>query len=357
MFKKTKKADNIENNSNPKDSAELSFVVYKMPKHYKVGRFDEKKSVSSSSSKKEIKLGAPVSPDTISNSSHPIHQRNKKLGFILLLTGLVLLGFLVYLIISYANNSNFSLTKIFGSGSSNSAQQNLGGKDIVDIVKENNINNEEEVSEESEEATSTEEEIILEEEATSTIPEMLETTKFLDSDSDGLSDEEELLLGTDKLKIDSDGDGYTDLQEIQNLYNPIGEGALNKNVNISQYQSKSLGYSVLYPFAWEVNALLDDSSVIFSVDKNSFIQILVEENPDKQNIRAWYANRFFDLIDEKDLIKNQNWQGVYSSDGMAFYLSDTGMKNVYTILYNVPVGQEKIFSNIFNLMIKSFSVK
>lgn len=49
---------------------------------------------------------------------------------------------------------------------------------------------------------------------------------LLDSDNDGLSDQEEVLYGTDPQNPDSDGDGYNDGQEVSNGYNPLGEGEL-----------------------------------------------------------------------------------------------------------------------------------
>jgi len=48
----------------------------------------------------------------------------------------------------------------------------------------------------------------------------------LDSDQDGLSDEEEIFYGTDKNNPDSDGDGYLDGDEVKKSYNPLGEGKL-----------------------------------------------------------------------------------------------------------------------------------
>ena len=50
----------------------------------------------------------------------------------------------------------------------------------------------------------------------------------LDSDNDGLTDAEEEVYGTDKNNSDTDGDGYTDGAEVQNGYNPLGEGKLTK---------------------------------------------------------------------------------------------------------------------------------
>lgn len=48
-----------------------------------------------------------------------------------------------------------------------------------------------------------------------------------DTDSDGLTDREEFrVFGTDPLEPDTDGDSYLDGAEVQNGYNPKGEGKL-----------------------------------------------------------------------------------------------------------------------------------
>jgi hypothetical protein len=51
----------------------------------------------------------------------------------------------------------------------------------------------------------------------------------LDSDHDGLSDNEEIKNGTDPLNPDTDGDGYLDGDEVNNGYNPNGPGRLENN--------------------------------------------------------------------------------------------------------------------------------
>lgn len=43
---------------------------------------------------------------------------------------------------------------------------------------------------------------------------------FLDSDQDGLTDQEERMIGTDPGKADTDGDGYSDGKEIESGYDP-----------------------------------------------------------------------------------------------------------------------------------------
>jgi len=48
-----------------------------------------------------------------------------------------------------------------------------------------------------------------------------------DTDKDGLSDYDEVkIYGTNPVKSDTDGDGYLDGDEIKNGYNPLGDGKL-----------------------------------------------------------------------------------------------------------------------------------
>lgn len=50
--------------------------------------------------------------------------------------------------------------------------------------------------------------------------------KNIDSDNDGLTDQEEGKYGTDPNNSDSDGDGYMDGEEVKAGYNPLGAGLL-----------------------------------------------------------------------------------------------------------------------------------
>jgi hypothetical protein len=52
-----------------------------------------------------------------------------------------------------------------------------------------------------------------------------------DSDGDGIGDYEEIFItGTDPFNPDSDGDGYFDGQETMSCYNPLGDGAIDINL-------------------------------------------------------------------------------------------------------------------------------
>ena len=59
-----------------------------------------------------------------------------------------------------------------------------------------------------------------------------------DSDGDGLNDNLENAIGTDYLKLDTDGDGHDDQNEILNNYNPLGSGLIEID---EEFVLKNLG--------------------------------------------------------------------------------------------------------------------
>jgi hypothetical protein len=68
---------------------------------------------------------------------------------------------------------------------------------------------------------------------------------FLDSDQDGLTDQEERALGTDPYNPDTDGDGYSDGAEVKSGYDPLKAGPDDKLIpdagNASSDQGNTSG--------------------------------------------------------------------------------------------------------------------
>lgn len=54
-----------------------------------------------------------------------------------------------------------------------------------------------------------------------------EKSNLDDTDKDGLFDLDEIFYGTDRFKKDTDGDGASDKQEVDNLTNPLGAGDMD----------------------------------------------------------------------------------------------------------------------------------
>ncbi len=179
-----------------------------------------------------------------------------------------------------------------------------------------------------------------------------------DSDNDGLTDKEEILLGCDVNNTDSDGDGYDDLSEAMNLYNPAGANKLINNPNISKYLNNSFNYNLLYPANWSFSTIGGDESVMFRSSDNQFIQVIVQDNQNREPIGNWYKKQFdIATIDSAKLIITDNWQGIKSEDSLTIYLTDKQYNNIITITY-IP-GQDNVldYVNIFEMMIKSLELE
>jgi len=192
--------------------------------------------------------------------------------------------------------------------------------------------------------------------ATSTLPGTIVTNE--DSDGDGLFDKEEILLGCSSSMKDSDRDGYDDLTELINFYNPTGKGRLVDNENILEYYNKTFGYNVYYPLGWQKINMGGEDSVMFKSDDNSFFQIIVRPNVDNQLVDDWYKQQFeLDEIDEGKIIDTDSWHGLKSDDELVVYLSDIKNEYLFVLTYGPEVDDALIYKNIFDMFIKSFNIE
>ncbi len=181
---------------------------------------------------------------------------------------------------------------------------------------------------------------------------------LLDTDNDGLNDEEEQVLGTNASLADSNGNTYTDLVEINNGYDPVVSGKLNENPNLEKYVNKTLLYEMLYPKSWLANSLTGDATITFTAPDDSIIQVSVQDNSDHQSILGWYGTSFPDAtITYEKLKSTPNWDGIFGANGLNFYLTDKKRNTVYIISYIPSVDGRVAYPNIFNLMINSLIVK
>jgi hypothetical protein len=94
-----------------------------------------------------------------------------------------------------------------------------------------------------------------------------------DTDNDGLCDTLEDSLGTDKFNPDTDGDSYTDGQEVKSNYNPRGSGALSLNTDLSsKLKGKILLQVQQHGEAWYINPV--DGKRYYMPDGSSAYQIM-----------------------------------------------------------------------------------
>ena len=183
-------------------------------------------------------------------------------------------------------------------------------------------------------------------------------TPLVDSDNDGLSDEEEAVLGTNPNSADSNNNTYNDLTEINNNYDPAGTGKIETSANLTKYVNKTIGYEIVYPKSWEAKALGSDTAITFTAPDDSIMQVSTQDNSDHQTISAWYTNSFPDTTITYDKLKSTaTWDGIMGDDGLNFYVTDKKHKNIYVISYIPAIDGRLAYPNIFKIMINSFLIK
>ena len=124
-----------------------------------------------------------------------------------------------------------------------------------------------------------------------------------DADSDGLTDEEEKIYGSDPTKPDTDEDGFLDSHEVFNLYHPaIKEPVrLESSGAVVRYNNPTLNYNVLYPTGWLPRSLdIINQEVIFTSLTGEFFQTRVHGNPLGLTAREWYQ-RFIPVGDRVEI--------------------------------------------------------
>jgi hypothetical protein len=178
-----------------------------------------------------------------------------------------------------------------------------------------------------------------------------------DQDHDGLSDLEEAILGTNFNASDSDGDNYSDMAELVNLYNPAGGGKLIVNPNIEKYTNLEHNYSIYYLKAWTINNAVGNDSIIFQIDNNQFIQIVYQANTEKLNIENWYKKQFnTDVITLEQKVYKKGWNGVKTIDGMTYYLLQPDSGSIYALNYSLGTSKAVNYKNIYEVMVNSFDI-
>lgn len=182
-------------------------------------------------------------------------------------------------------------------------------------------------------------------------------TKDIDTDNDGLTDEEEKIFGTEIEKPDSDSDGYVDSLEVENLYNPLGfkPVRLLDSGKVKVYLNPTFNYSIFYPESWISQALdANNKEVMFTSATGEFIEVLAEDNPLKMSVEAWYLSQSpgVEASQLEHFTTKEKFEGVKSPDGLVAYLP-SGDK-IFVINYNIGLKTEVNFLNTFEMMINSF---
>ncbi len=179
----------------------------------------------------------------------------------------------------------------------------------------------------------------------------------MDDDQEGLSNSEEALLGTNAKATDSDTDGFNDLEELNNGYNPASSGKLATNTNLGTYLNTTFNFSLLYPTEWDRTIATTDDSVIFTAANRQFVQTLVQPNSNQDDIVDWYRLTFnVESVPNTQLVISETWNGVKTPDGLTVYLTNRDKTYIFVLTYNLGSSKVLEYKNIFDMMIRNLKL-
>ncbi len=182
----------------------------------------------------------------------------------------------------------------------------------------------------------------------------------LDTDQDGLTDiEETLLYSTNKNEFDTDGDGYSDKQELLNLYNPSGLAPIRliDSGNVKDFENKNYKYKIYYPTKWKVKSLDgSEKEVLFTSTTGEFIEVIVTENTKNLSLDEWFKQNFGEQVFKTVLrVKTKSGLvGLRSLDRRTVYFARG--KYIFAITHNIGTKKQMDYGVTFEMMVKSFRI-
>lgn len=180
----------------------------------------------------------------------------------------------------------------------------------------------------------------------------------LDSDSDGLSDVEEPLYGTDPHNPDSDSDGFLDGNEVYHLYNPAAKAPIRLlDSGLVHLFSSPAGWSLYVPATW-TSALdaPDGSAATVDTGHGEKFSISLLNNADHTPLSDWYLGQHPDAATStvRSFMTKGGLEGLLSPDRLEAYFAWDG--KVFELRYDLS-GQPFVnFRTTFEMMLNSLKL-
>lgn len=185
-----------------------------------------------------------------------------------------------------------------------------------------------------------------------------------DLDSDGLSDIEEGLYGTDARNPDSDNDTFLDGNEVFHRYSPLGEApqTLLATGSVREYENEQLGFSLTYPVLWSVAAEVDaefeqTQEIIFRTNSTATIRLMAQGMA-QDLFEDWYtqnASGQIAFVELDQTLTKEGYMAYMNSDELMAYIEAGG--RVYIFEYDLADELEIVYLQTFQMMINSFLIQ
>ncbi len=189
-------------------------------------------------------------------------------------------------------------------------------------------------------------------------PEPAKPVSGVDTDSDGLTNVEELLYGTDFRNPDSDGDTYLDGNEVFHRFDPRGlaPSTLLDTGAVRVLESLDLPFTMFYPTTWNPTSTPASQRVSFRSTTGAAVNVLWQDKTTEQALGDWYTEQVGEVALNRlqPTLTKEGYQAVIGPDERVMYL-EAGTR-VYTLIYDLVEAQNIEFLQTFKMMANSFKL-
>lgn len=179
-----------------------------------------------------------------------------------------------------------------------------------------------------------------------------------DTDSDGLSNVEELMYGTDFRNPDSDGDTFLDGNEVFHRFDPRGlaPSTLLDTGAVRVLSSADLSFTIFYPTTWNPVSTPASLRVTFRSTTGAGVNVLWQEKTAETTLADWYEGQVGDvpLSRLQPTTTKEGYSALIGPDERVMYL-DAGTR-VYTVIYDLGEAKSIEFLQTFKMMVNSFKL-
>lgn len=179
----------------------------------------------------------------------------------------------------------------------------------------------------------------------------------LDSDSDGLTDLEEPLYGTNPKDPDADKDSFLDGNEVFHLYNPAGkQGVTLLQSGLVKVFESAVGWRVLAPTTWQAATADGGLKGTITTGHGETFSMSVEDNPENQSLLDWYLSKNPGVLSSQvSAIRTKSgYEGLEGADQLTAYFA-WGNK-VFIFRYDLDDQPFVNFRTTFEMMKNSLSL-
>jgi len=182
----------------------------------------------------------------------------------------------------------------------------------------------------------------------------------LDSDSDGLSDVEEKVYGTDPAQPDTDGDGFLDGNEVFHLYNPAATAPV-KLVDsglVNEIRASS-GWRLLAPKTW-MSTLIppDGAQATIRTGTGETFEVALLDNQANLTLRDWYTQNEQAIntpSEVRAIVTKGGLEGILGVDRLSAFFAWDG--KIFAIRYVLGTETFINYRTSFEMILNSLELQ